>query len=169
MSEPTPRTETLTHGRNCTAWTDQHGYQINEEDCTCGLKWRIQTQTAETLLVAWQKRCTEAEQELKKVLEPGRECLHCGGIHPITAMYRCFDCNAWLCEDCTRGHMAAGREPHPKLRDQFIVELAELKQQRDSLERTLAAQRTALLSLAERIRREGMQGVANEIEEIVGK
>ena len=35
------------------------------------------------------------------------------------------------------------------------------------LERTLAAERTALLSLAERIRREGMQGVANEIEEIV--
>jgi len=37
------------------------------------------------------------------------------------------------------------------------------------LERTLAAQRTALLALSERIRREGMQGVANEIEEIVGK
>jgi len=34
-------------------------------------------------------------------------------------------------------------------------------------ERTLAAQRTALLALAERIRREGMQGVANSIEEIV--
>ena len=32
---------------------------------------------------------------------------------------------------------------------------------------TLAAQRTALLALSERIRREGMQGVANEIEEIV--
>ena len=31
------------------------------------------------------------------------------------------------------------------------------------------AQRTALLALSERIRREGMQGVANEIEEIVGK
>ena len=35
------------------------------------------------------------------------------------------------------------------------------------LERKLAAQRTALLALSERIRREGMQGVANEIEEIV--
>jgi len=34
------------------------------------------------------------------------------------------------------------------------------------LERTLAAQRTALLALSERIRREGMQGVANSIEEI---
>jgi len=32
---------------------------------------------------------------------------------------------------------------------------------------TLAAQRTALLALSERIRREGMQGVANELEEIV--
>jgi len=32
---------------------------------------------------------------------------------------------------------------------------------------TLAAQRTALLALSERIRREGMQGVANSIEEIV--
>ncbi len=33
---------------------------------------------------------------------------------------------------------------------------------------TLAAQRAALLELAARIRREGMQGVANEIEGIVG-
>ena len=33
----------------------------------------------------------------------------------------------------------------------------------DEAERTLAAQRTAL---SERIRREGMQGVANSIEEI---
>ena len=37
------------------------------------------------------------------------------------------------------------------------------------LQRTLAAQRTALLALSSRIRREGMQGVANSIEEIVGK
>ena len=36
----------------------------------------------------------------------------------------------------------------------------------DSHQRTVAAQRTALLALAERIRREGMQGVANELEEI---
>jgi len=36
-----------------------------------------------------------------------------------------------------------------------------------NMERTLAAQRTALLALSERIRREGMQGVANSIEEIV--
>lgn len=35
-------------------------------------------------------------------------------------------------------------------------------------ERTLTAQRTALLALAARIRNEGMQGVANEIEGIVG-
>ena len=35
------------------------------------------------------------------------------------------------------------------------------------LERDLAAQRTALLALSERIRREGMQGVANKIEEII--
>ena len=33
--------------------------------------------------------------------------------------------------------------------------------------RALAAQRTALLALADRIRNEGMQGVANQIEEIV--
>ena len=35
------------------------------------------------------------------------------------------------------------------------------------LQEDLATQRTALLALAERIRREGMQGVANSIEEIV--
>ena len=44
-----------------------------------------------------------------------------------------------------------------------------LKDALDAAERTLAAQRTALLALAARIRREGMQGVANSIEEIVGK
>ena len=38
---------------------------------------------------------------------------------------------------------------------------------RDEYRRTLAAQRTALLSLSSRIRREGMQGVANQIEEII--
>ena len=35
------------------------------------------------------------------------------------------------------------------------------------LERTLAAQRTALLALAQRARENGHQGIANEIEEIV--
>ena len=43
----------------------------------------------------------------------------------------------------------------------------ELREKNVELERTLAAQRTALLALSERIRREGMQGVANSIEEIV--
>ena len=45
--------------------------------------------------------------------------------------------------------------------------LATARAEVNAVRRTLAAQRTALLALAERIRREGMQGVANEIEEIV--
>ena len=49
------------------------------------------------------------------------------------------------------------------------VQLQRIKEAMEPTEdeRTLSAQRTALLALAERIRREGMQGVANQIEEIV--
>ena len=50
--------------------------------------------------------------------------------------------------------------------DRMASEIQEETQRADAAERTLAAQRTALLALSERIRREGMQGVANEIEEI---
>jgi len=49
------------------------------------------------------------------------------------------------------------------------VQLQRIKEaiEPTELERTLAAQRTALLALAERIRREGMQGISNEIRSIV--
>ena len=30
----------LSHKRNCPAWKDMHGYDVNGEDCTCGLRWR---------------------------------------------------------------------------------------------------------------------------------
>lgn len=48
-AEPTPAVpeapivlipEGLQHGRNCSAWKDMHGYDVNGENCTCGLRWR---------------------------------------------------------------------------------------------------------------------------------
>ena len=72
-------------------------------------------------------------------------------------------------------------EPTPKLsrqqRAEFNILYERLVEDDDALQTfiqqaivrndTLAAKRTALLALAERIRREGMQGVANSIEEII--
>jgi len=50
----------LEHGMNCGARSIAFG----DNDCTCCLAERIATQTAETLLAAWQKRANEAEAEL---------------------------------------------------------------------------------------------------------
>lgn len=52
--------EQLTHTRSCAALTPG-------EDCTCCLKERQNTQTAETMHAAWRKRAEEAEQELAEL------------------------------------------------------------------------------------------------------
>lgn len=46
------------HTRSCPSLTPG-----NDEDCTCGLTWRIQLATRITLHEAWIKRATEAERE----------------------------------------------------------------------------------------------------------
>lgn len=52
----------LTHAMNCP------GLVIGDEyDCTCGLKWRIQLQTEQTIHASWRKRSNEAE-ELNAIL-----------------------------------------------------------------------------------------------------
>lgn len=48
--------EKLDHTRSCPQLTPN-----SDDDCTCGLVERIKTQTAETLLAAWQKRVYESE------------------------------------------------------------------------------------------------------------
>ena len=48
----------LEHGRNCAVRS------IGNDDCTCCLKERTQTQTAETMRRAWTKRAIEAETKL---------------------------------------------------------------------------------------------------------
>lgn len=55
-------TEQLTHTRNCDALTPG-------ETCTCCLKERQNTQTAETMHTAWRKRAAEAEQERDRLAE----------------------------------------------------------------------------------------------------
>ena len=61
-----------------------------------------------------------------------------------------------------REHNQGGYDDSPEEK-----EIERLDNKVWQLTRTRAAQRTALLALSERIRREGMQGVANEIEEII--
>lgn len=48
---------TAEHGMNCPATNP-----LNEEDCTCGLRWRIELQTEREMHNAWRKRAEEAEQ-----------------------------------------------------------------------------------------------------------
>lgn len=49
--------QTLTHTRSCAALNPH-------EECTCCLKERQQTQTAETMAAAWRKRAMEVEATL---------------------------------------------------------------------------------------------------------
>lgn len=48
----------LYHGRNCRARTVG-----GDEECTCGLQWRVYLQTEQTMHAAWRKRAEEAETE----------------------------------------------------------------------------------------------------------
>lgn len=47
---------TLEHTRSCPSLTPGDG------PCTCGLEFRIQLQTEQTMHAAWRKRAEEAEQ-----------------------------------------------------------------------------------------------------------
>lgn len=70
--------EQLTHTRSCGQLSPTYG-----ERCTCALAERIQIQTVETLLAAWQKRAYEAEAALsapKTPQAPERE------VEPTDAM-----------------------------------------------------------------------------------
>lgn len=70
-SEPKPTwtpvlTGKLEHGMNCP------DYPGNDEDCTCGLRWRIALQTEQTMSAAWRKRAEEAEAKLTPVNAKGK-------------------------------------------------------------------------------------------------
>jgi len=54
-----PLLQDLTHTRSCPSLTPG-----NEEDCTCGLKWRIRLRTEMELRNAWEKRAYEAERAI---------------------------------------------------------------------------------------------------------
>ena len=74
--------DTFEHGRNCAA-----NIPGNDEDCTCGLRWRIQVRTEQEMHAAWRKRAEEAEAELslsrQKVEELERELAHEKSRHCI--------------------------------------------------------------------------------------
>lgn len=75
IKSPDLRKEKLRHEMNCAAWHSEHGQEINAEDCTCGLKFRIHVQTEQTLHAAWRKRAEEAEagvSELEQALRMAR-------------------------------------------------------------------------------------------------
>lgn len=69
IKSPDLKKEKLVHGMNCSAWHSEHGQEVNAEDCTCGLRFRIFVQTEQTLHAAWRKRAEEAETSLQAVTQ----------------------------------------------------------------------------------------------------
>lgn len=78
MTDSPTSKQKLTHERACPALA-----RPLEDDCTCGLQWRIQLQTEQTLHAAWRKRAEEAEAELailRTAHEPSESlCSKCDG------------------------------------------------------------------------------------------
>lgn len=62
-----PDAERVTHGMNCSAWTNAQGHEVNSELCTCGYRHRVALQTEQTMHAAWRKRAEEAEAELLRL------------------------------------------------------------------------------------------------------
>lgn len=58
---------------------------------------------------------------------PLTKCSHCKAERSCWAFYRCWDCKAFLCEDCIKSHFGNGHQPHPKLIEQYEKEIADLK------------------------------------------
>lgn len=74
MSQKTPKQEgQLTHSRNC-----PERFR-SDDDCTCGLQFRIYLQTEQTMGAAWRKRAEEAESSLAQArTQPAPVCPKCG-------------------------------------------------------------------------------------------
>lgn len=62
------RAAQLVHGMNCPGLIP-----MNDDDCTCGLRWRIQLQTEQEMHNAWRKRAEQAERELAAAYKRGQE------------------------------------------------------------------------------------------------
>lgn len=56
--------EEMGHTRSCPALTPG-------EDCTCGLRWRIELQTEREMHAAWRKRACEAARATQKPKDAG--------------------------------------------------------------------------------------------------
>lgn len=52
------------HGINCAAWHNDQGDEVNGEDCTCGLRYRLRAQAEQAALIDWQERAEIAEATL---------------------------------------------------------------------------------------------------------
>jgi hypothetical protein len=52
----------LTHSMNCPGTLNDM-----DQDCTCGLQWRIALQTERVMHAAWRKRAAEAEARVRQL------------------------------------------------------------------------------------------------------
>ena len=55
------------------------------------------------------------------------KCAHCDERADPRAFFRCWDCNAFLCERCIKAHMGPNHTPHPRMIEAWEAEIADLK------------------------------------------
>ena len=66
MTAAPPSLEPMTHTRSCPALVP------GDDNCTCGLRWRVALATEQEMHAAWRKRAEEAETALAMRRADGR-------------------------------------------------------------------------------------------------
>ena len=142
----------LTHSRSCPELTP-----LSEDRCTCGLEYRKQLATEQSMHAAWRKRAEEAEHEsqmagvviaelraaLKLALEIVEDLPHALECASGDSLWRCSDCKATVnltpgpcphCGGCYYAERVADAAPCnncPKSPDSpRMVEIAELMKEK---------------------------------------
>lgn len=97
----------LTHTRSCPALTN------GDDPCTCGLEFRIQLQTEQTMHAAWRKRAEEAEQKTAQQAEELYQRAFDDGATAVNMMHECKVCftpipgGRMLCFECLKCEIEA--------------------------------------------------------------
>jgi len=83
-------------------------------------------------------------------------------------LHKKWDCPCTRCQEWYRDTLAAQLSELERISDALGMKEGHSSVDHIvAMKAKMAAQRTALLALSERIRREGMQGISNEIRSIV--
>lgn len=134
----------IDHRRNCPAWTNAEGYEVNGEDCTCGKRWRIDIQTLHELKAAWEKRAYESEAEVASLREQ---------LAQLRARVAILDAQEVKLPDLEPNeeecHLAKEAFPSPSVTAQMVLDSYLRCRERQLLDalRAVQAQRTIMRDL----------------------